>query len=83
MTAKPYQMVRRVREAISLAGTPPLWDCHLELTDTPNISEQKEWLAIRTCVSPPLPNHPQALELAALLRARDLLEQQINAMQSL
>jgi hypothetical protein len=43
-------------------------------------SAQKEILYIRTQLSPPYPNHQEAVELAALIRVRDLLEKQIQAM---
>jgi hypothetical protein len=82
MTAQPYVVVRRVMERMHPPRTPTEWECHYELADTPNVSAQREWLTIRTRVAPPLPNHPQALELAALLRVRELLDQQIQGMQS-
>jgi len=83
MATKPYQMMRQARAPETLAGIPPVWKCRYELADTPSVSAQRERLCIRTHVSAPLPDHPQALVLAALLRVRELLDQQIRAMQSL
>ena len=77
---KPYQMV--IHKIHALAADTSQWAVEMELSDTANVSAQRELLSIQTRVSPPFPDHPQALELAALLRVRDLLEQQIQAMQS-
>jgi hypothetical protein len=90
MAIGPYPHVR-------LTATTPLWPAYaspsthlgqptiavqIEVSDTMNVSAQKETLSIRTQLSPPFPNHPQAMELAALIRVRDLLDAQIQAMQS-
>jgi hypothetical protein len=77
---KPYPVVRPTRVPISLPDGST--DCAFALEDTPDGSKQRETLLIRTHVSPQLPNHPKALELAALLRVRELLDQQIQEMQS-
>jgi hypothetical protein len=37
-------------------------------------------ISVKTLVSPPFHNHPQRLELAALIRARDVIDGQIAAM---
>jgi hypothetical protein len=58
------------------------WEIHLELVDTRNISAQRETLTIRTQIDAPLSNPSLGLELAALLHVRDLLDAQIQAMQS-
>ena len=90
MASGPYSHVRQI-------AVTPLWPAHadpaahggqptmqvqIEASDTMNVSAQKETLSIRTQLSPPFPNHPQAVELAALIRVRDLLDAQIQAMQS-
>ena len=85
MANGPYAHIRQ-------ASVTPVWgsqpgqflgqDVVVEAVDTPDVSAQIETLTIRTRVSPPLPNHPPAVELAALIRARDLLDAQIQAMQS-
>jgi hypothetical protein len=81
MAQGPYQIVVEVQHPERL-GPPPQGCVQVTAVDTPNVSAQKEVLYIRTQVSPPYPNHPQAKVLAALIRARDLLDAQIQAMQS-
>lgn len=61
---------------------PPAGIAQVMAVDTMNLSEQKELLYIRTQVSPPYPDRPQAVVLAALLRVRSLIDAQIQAMQS-
>jgi hypothetical protein len=58
------------------------WCLHLEVTDSSKQSMLSERLLVQTSVSEPLPDLPQALELKALLRVRDLLNDQIKRMQS-
>jgi hypothetical protein len=80
MAQGPYQT--RLAPFLQCLGHNPTGTVQLELTDTPNIYAQREVLHVRTQVSPPYPNHPQAVELVALLRVRSLLDAQIQAMQS-
>jgi hypothetical protein len=82
MTMKPYQSVT-VRDPQRVRDQPESLLYEIELADTPILSHQKERLLIQTIVSPPLPNHQQEVVLAALLRVRALLGEQIEAMQSL
>jgi len=77
---KPYQIV--IHKIHALAADTSQWVIEMELSDTANVSAQGERLSIVTRVSPPFPDHPQALELAALQRVQDLLDQQMKAMQS-
>jgi len=77
---RPYQVVREVR-------LDPLFPndgyrVELVLENSPDQSRVKERLVILTHVRPPYQDHPQALGLAALLRVRALLDEQIEAMQS-
>lgn len=59
------------------------WEIELELvSDIAKRFDERETLSIRTRVSPPFPDHPRAMELAALLRAQEILRQQIAAMSS-
>jgi hypothetical protein len=51
----------------------------LELADTVNLAAQTERISIQTLVPAPLPNPQQGVELAALQRARALLDAQIAA----
>jgi hypothetical protein len=81
MATKPYQMMTCTIHESETGGT--WWDVELGLLDTATISAQKERLTIWTRISPPFPDHPQPMELAALLHVRDLLTAQIEAMQSL
>jgi hypothetical protein len=87
---RPYAYVRQISvtpiwpahsDPVAYLGQPTM-QVHIEASDTMNVSAQKETLSIRTQLSPPFPNHPQAMELAALIRVRDLLDAQIQAMQS-
>jgi hypothetical protein len=79
MAQGPYGHVTQATFLSALAY-PPQGTVQVMAVDTPNVSAQREILYIRTQLSPPLPGHPQALELAALTRARDLLDAQIQAM---
>jgi hypothetical protein len=63
-------------------GSVQTWRIQMQLVDTMAISAQRERLVVVTHVSAPLPHHPQTLELAALLRVRELLSAQSEAMQS-
>jgi hypothetical protein len=81
MPTKPYQMMRKISESV-VPGQTAMWRLEMDLSDTPNVSAQRERLIIVTQISGPLPTHPQALELAALLHVRSLLSEQIEAMQS-
>jgi len=83
MTTELLLVTNETRRDVTPAGCPaPAWEFEVELVDTLNVSEQKDVITIRTRVSPPLPDHPQAHRLAALLRARALLDAQIQEMQS-
>jgi hypothetical protein len=86
MAQGPYEHIRQVGVTPIWQGTPqsgpPATEMIIEVMDTANVSAQKETLYIRTRVSPPYPNHPQAMVLAALIHVRDLLDAQIQAMQS-
>lgn len=74
MATGPYSVVRQVSDQ-------PQWPIPPgQAVDTMNVSAQKERLIVQTLLSPPYPSHPQGLELAALIRARDLLDAQIQAM---
>jgi hypothetical protein len=81
MAQGPYAHVTQATFLSALAHPPP-GTVQVMAVDTPNVSAQKEILYIRTQLSPPFPNHPQAVELAALLRVRSLIDAQIQAMQS-
>ena len=85
MATGPYSVVRQVSAQpqwpIPL-GQPQAHLVQVEAVDTMNVSAQEERLIVQTLLSPPYPNHPQGLELEALIRARDLLDAQIQAMQS-
>lgn len=59
------------------------WRYEVELMDTADVSAQKEKLTILTHVGEPFPNHPQGVNLAALRHVRDLLNQEIAALESL
>jgi hypothetical protein len=80
MAHGPYAHVSQA-PILPMLVHPPAGTVQVMAADTPNVSAQKEILYIRTQLSPPFPNHPQAVELAALLRVRDLLDQQIQTMQ--
>jgi hypothetical protein len=82
MATGPYEIVRQIHPPSSPAilGDQTTWDVEVEAIDTTQ-SGQHERILIRTTVSTPLPDHPQAVELAALLRARSLIDAQIQAMQ--
>jgi hypothetical protein len=82
MASEPYQFVREIRTPRPDPSQQQAWNCEYELADVVDISAQKEWLSLRTQVSPPFPNHPEAIRLAALIRVRDLLSLQIQAMTS-
>ena len=81
MAQGPYAQVTQATFLSALAY-PPAGTVQVMAADTPNVSAQREILYIRTQLSPPYPNHPQAVELAALLRVRSLIDAQIQAMQS-
>jgi hypothetical protein len=81
MPQGPYPHLVQAATMLTL-GHPPAGTVQLVAADTPNVSAQREVLYIRTQLSPPYPSHQQAVELAALIRARDLLDAQIQAMQS-
>lgn len=83
MAVKPYRMTREIRvDPTSPPRLPLEWRYEAELSDTPNVSAQRERLTILTHVPAPLPADAPELPLAALLRVRDLLDQQIAAMRS-
>jgi hypothetical protein len=71
-----------LRDPQKVPGQQATWLCEIELADTPIESHKKERLSIRTHVSLPLSDHPEAIELAALKRVRTLLDAQIQAMLS-
>jgi hypothetical protein len=81
MAQGPYAQMSQAQTLLPL-GHPPTGTVQIMAVDTPNLSAQKEVLYIRTQVSPPYPHHPQAVELAVLLRVRSLVDLQIQAMQS-
>jgi|HubBroStandDraft_6_1064221.scaffolds.fasta_scaffold1742173_2 hypothetical protein len=80
MGTKPYTHTRMI-DQIHIP-VPHGWRLEMELFDAPNISAQRERITILTQFSGPLPDHPQALELAALRRVHALLGEQILAMLS-
>jgi hypothetical protein len=82
MVSGPYQIVRQIHQPSppAILGDQTTWDVEVEAIDT-TLSGQNERILICTTVSTPLPDHPQAVELAALLRARSLIDAQIQAMQ--
>ena len=53
-----------------------------EIYDNANALSRTILLSVRLRLSPPFPNHPRAMELATLLRVRDLLTEQTEAMRS-
>jgi hypothetical protein len=73
---RPYPVMRQVK-AQYLHGTPQQILVEYELADTPNISAQTERLIAQTLVPLPLPPDQKSVELAALIRVRDLLDKQI------
>jgi hypothetical protein len=81
MAQGPYTHVSQATNLPSLSF-PPSGTIQIMAADTPNLSAQREVLYIRTQASALLLNHPQGLELAVLLRVRDLLDTQIRVMQS-
>jgi hypothetical protein len=81
MLNRPYPMMRKARSEQIHSGGQISLDVELELANTFNVSAQSERISIRTLISLPLPNHPQAIELAALRHARDALDAQIAAIQ--
>lgn len=83
MPQAPYQMFRTISSQDFQSQGQTKWRLEFEMSDTGNVSAQRERLTILTIVSPPLSDHPKALELAALLHVQALLDQQIRAMQSL
>jgi hypothetical protein len=79
MAQGPYAQVSQA-PILSELSHPPSGTVQMMAMDTPNVSAQREILYVRTQLAPPFPSHPQAVELAALLRAQDLIGQQIRAM---
>jgi hypothetical protein len=69
MAQGPYVHVSQATYLPTLSY-PPAGTVQVMAVDTPNVSAQKEVLYIRTQLSPPYSSHPQAVELAALIRAR-------------
>ncbi len=82
MAIGSYEAPRIQSQKIFQSPTSKTWDLWLELSDHGTESLRTEQLIIRTRVSEPLPDHPQGLELAALLHVRDLLTDRIEKMQS-
>jgi hypothetical protein len=80
MATKPYPRMN-LRIGTSSTDMSQL-EVEMELSATAIRLERKETLSIRTQVSTPLPDHPQPMELAALLRVHKLLGEQIEAMRS-
>jgi hypothetical protein len=80
MAQGPYAYVSQASNLLAL-GLAPAGTVQLTAVDTMNVSAQREILYIRTQLAPPYPAHPLGLEIAALTRVRDLIEQQIQAMQ--
>ena len=72
------QKVEDWREAGRTLG----WRYEGVLVDTPNVSALRERLVILTHVPAPLPSRLRSVEEAALLRARALLDQQIQTIRS-
>ena len=82
MAQGPYAQIQQVTAGVLNLSYPPAGTVQILAADTPNLSAQREILYIRTQLSPPYPSHPQGVELAILTRARDLIDAQIQAMQS-
>jgi hypothetical protein len=74
MAQGPYQTVQLASAKQSTQGTQMSTLIRLELADTPAIGLQEELLSIQTRVPLPLPPGQPTLELAALFRARSLLD---------
>ena len=58
------------------------WRYEAVLADTYDVSRRNVEISINVSVPPPLPNHGQALQLAALLIARDVINERIEWLQS-
>jgi len=80
MWTKPYSHLRMLDQMHIQEPKGVKWRLHMELSDNAKVSAQNERLIILTQVSGPLPNHPQALELAALRHVHALIGEQIQAM---
>lgn len=78
--SRPYQVIRLVRQIPSGQGNQQSIDVEVELADTAAIGLQVERLLISTRVPLPLPPDQPTIEVAALIRARDALDRQIEAM---
>ena len=82
MTARPYPMMRLARsQPIHFGSRQTSLLVELELRDTVNLAVQTERISIQTLVPTPLPNPQQGVALAALQRARALIDAQIAALQ--
>ena len=56
---------------------PEEWDCEFEFYDSGQLNSQKEKIVIPTRIAGPFSDHPHAKAQAALLRARELIDEKI------
>jgi hypothetical protein len=81
MAQGPYTAQRIERQSIEHHGAQMSMLVELDLGDRPQV-QREEWLKFQTRVPLPLPADQPTIELAALIRLRDILDRQIAAMQS-
>jgi hypothetical protein len=81
MTARPYPVMRLAKsQPIHFGSRQTSLLVELELADRVNLAVQTERISIQTLVPTPLPDPQHGVELAALERARALIDAQIEAL---